>query len=91
MPAARKARTVGAASFDPDDFFDAWIGPDSGPQNDDLKGAIIRAFKLKTNDDYAYHAIASVTLSQVQQAIRAGRQHSLHAWYLFEDGKPVEA
>lgn len=89
MPPSRKARTEGAASFDPDDLFSTWDINESGLRDDDLKTAVVRTFKLKSNDSYEYHAVASVTLNQVQHAVSAGGQHGLHAWYLFEDAKQV--
>ena len=90
MPPQPKAPfTVGTPSFDPDKFFEAWDSAKSIPVDKDLRGAIIRAFKLKDNDDYVYHAIASVTLSQVQNALNAGRKGRLCAWYRDEQGEEV--
>lgn len=57
--------------------------------NNDLRSAILTTFSLLQNDSYIYHAIASVTLAQVQQAIEYGGKNGLHAWYIDEDGKPV--
>ena len=85
-----KARTIGAAQFDPDEFFKAWATrPPTLSESEDLRSLIITAFDLPHNDSYVYHAIASVTLAQVQQAIRHGGEAGLHAWYLDEEGKPV--
>lgn len=96
MPAQRqsKPRTVGSASFDPDDFFSKW-GKDpsaSIPQSDDqFRSSIVAVFNLKPSDDYVYNATASVTLSQVQQAINHGSAGGLKAWYLYDDGLQVSA
>ena len=84
-----RARTTGSAQFDPDAFFQAWASRRTLPEGNDLRSAIVTAFNLPSNDHYVYHAIASVTLADVQQAIAGGDQHGLHAWYLGEDGKPV--
>jgi hypothetical protein len=57
--------------------------------NNDLRSAVIEAFDLPRNDSYVYHAIASVTLSQVQEAINAGTSHGLCNWYLDSENKLV--
>ncbi len=80
--------TVGSDSFQPDTFFEKWSAT-AAPSKNDLRRAIIEAFGLKHNDDYVYHAMASVTLEEVQTAIDAGGQGGLHAWYLEKTGKPV--
>lgn len=46
-------------------------------------------FNLPHPDDYTYHAIASVTLAEVQHAIDLGASHNLHAWYRNPDRSPV--
>lgn len=85
MPSARsRPHTVGASSFDPDTFFEQW-DESIAPVDNHLQACIQRAFKLKPNDDYVYHAIASVTLEQVQVAINHGNANGMHAWY--RDGK----
>jgi len=82
--------TVGSASFDPDRFFERWASGDiSAPKDNDLRSAIITAFDLKSDDDYVYHATASVTLAQVQAAINYGDRGGLLAWYTDAEGKPV--
>lgn len=86
----RRARTIESAQFDPDAFFQRWASEPNLPPDSDLRSSIIKAFDLPLNDHYVYHAIASVTLANVQQAISVGSQHGLHAWYLAEDGKPVD-
>lgn len=90
MPSSARARlhTVGSSSFDPDQFIEQWDEANV-PQDNDLKKCIVRAFKLKANDDYVYHAIASVTLDQVQAAINARRLNGMHAWYRDEKGDLV--
>ena len=84
----KKPDTVSSTSFDPDNFFEEW-SPERVPQENNLQAAIIRDFSLKPTDDYVYHAIASVTLGQVQNAINHGAANGMHAWYLFDDAKQV--
>ncbi|KAL8719494.1 MAG: hypothetical protein Q9225_003503 [Loekoesia sp. 1 TL-2023] len=95
MPPAKgfRAQTNGSIHFDPDAFFQSWIGDPSAllPQNNDLRSSIISAFNLAQSDNYVYHAIASVTLAQVQEAIEHGAENGLHAWYPDASGKPSEA
>ena len=91
MPGAqRKARTTGSAQWNPDKFFDEWDKIKQLPKHDDLRTSIIKAFNLSERDSYVYHAIASVTLAQVQEGINSGSAHGLHAWYLDNDNNPVE-
>jgi hypothetical protein len=87
-PARARPHTVGSSSFDPDAFFEQW---DEAvvPHDNDLKKCILRSFKLKQDDDYEYHAIATVTLNQVQSAINAGGRNGMHAWYRDENGFQV--
>ncbi|MCJ1404640.1 hypothetical protein MMC11_007866 [Xylographa trunciseda] len=86
-----KPRTSGAAQFDPDTFFQSWPDrPAHFLEDDNLRNAIITSFELPHNDSYVYHAIASVTLAQVQQAISHGGEAGLHAWYLDEQGQPLQ-
>lgn len=89
-PTTRNARTLSTAHFDPDAFFDGWDSTRTPPDGNDLRSSIIRAFDLPSDDHYVYRAIASITLGDVQRAIGCGAQHGLHAWYLDEDGKPVD-
>ena len=85
-----RAWTIGAFQFEPDVIFESWKnGQKDLPKNDDLKSSIISTFDLPNNDGYIYHATASVTLSQVQEAINHGGKAGLHAWYLSEEGEPV--
>ncbi|KAJ6262492.1 hypothetical protein Dda_3302 [Drechslerella dactyloides] len=84
-----KAVTTGSATFSPDSFFAAWPEDrrkDPVPDND-LRTAIIQAFGLKSEDSYVYHAIASVTLQQVQNAVADGGKRGLHAWYRDDEGE----
>ena len=60
------------------------------PKDDDLRASITSAFNLSNRDSYVYHAIASVTLSEVQEAIENGNENGLHAWYLDAEGKAVQ-
>ena len=85
-----RIRTTGSTHFEPDTLFEAWSQNQKRlPENDDLKSSIISTFNLAHNDSYVYYATASVTLSQVQEAIKHGGKAGLHAWYLDDEGKPV--
>ena len=86
----RRARTIGSAQWEPDAFLQAWKQEDL-PKDNDLRTSIIRAFNLSERDSYVYHATASVTLSQVQDAISSGSANGLHAWYLDDAGKTVRS
>ena len=55
----------------------------------DFRSAIIQSFNLSEDDSYVYHAIASVTLSEVQAALEAGTANGLCDWYLDERGATV--
>lgn len=90
MPPQRQARTIGSVGFIPDNFFQTWTSSKTITSGLDLRSSIIDAFNLSNNDHYVYHAIASVTLSQVQEAIDHGAKHGLHAWYIGDDGEPVK-
>lgn len=83
-----KANTIGSANFDAEQFLATWDAK-SIPQNNDLRTAIVKAFRLKQTDDYVYHAIASVTLLQVQVAIDHGDLNGMHAWYRDGNGQQV--
>ncbi|KAK3363398.1 hypothetical protein B0T25DRAFT_596620 [Lasiosphaeria hispida] len=50
-------------------------------EDDDFETAIQTWFRIPDGDDYVYHAIASVTLAQVQRAVNLGGQKGLHGWY----------
>ncbi|KAM3504948.1 hypothetical protein MY11210_008163 [Beauveria gryllotalpidicola] len=56
--------------------------------DNDLVGASRVLFKLPNNDDYVYHATASVSLVQVQHIVRLGGVNGLHNWYRMIDGTP---
>lgn len=79
----------GSASFEPDAFFEAWP-TSAGIEKDNLESLIKSQFGLKQNDSYVYHAVASVTLTQVQRVIGHGGQQGLHAWYRDTEAKPVD-
>ncbi|KAL9613042.1 MAG: hypothetical protein Q9167_002388 [Letrouitia subvulpina] len=82
-------RTTGSAHFDPDEFFEKWAKEsESLLPKDDFRSSIIAAFNLAQNDSYVYHAIASVSLAQVQEAIDQRGNNGLHAWYLDDTGNP---
>ena len=87
--AQRRARTTGSAKWEPDQFFESWESKKQLPEDHDLRTSIISAFNLSDRDNYVYHAIASVTLSEVQEAISNGSENGLHAWYLDGEGKAV--
>lgn len=93
MVVARKApSTEGTPNFHPDELLDQWSKGDfAAPVDDNFQAAIIKTFGLKPGDQYVYHATASVTLGQVQQAINYGSRGGLHAWYRDEQDKEVEA
>ncbi|MCJ1286093.1 hypothetical protein MMC26_005436 [Xylographa opegraphella] len=75
-----KFHTIGAEQFDSDIFFKSWPHrPVNLFDNNNLQHAIITAFELPHNDSFVYHAVASVTLAQVQQAISHGGEGGLHA------------
>ena len=83
-------RTTGASRFDPDALFDSWRdGQKSLPVQDDLRSSILTTFNLPQSDKYIYHAMASVTLAQAQQAIEHGGKNGLHAWYRDENAQLV--
>lgn len=86
------AQTTGSAQFDPDAFFDTWATESRVllPQENKLRSSIISAFNLAQSDNYVYHAIASVTLAEVQSAIESEEDCGLQAWYPDEAGKPSE-
>ncbi|KAK8068010.1 hypothetical protein PG996_007122 [Apiospora saccharicola] len=48
---------------------------------DEFASAVAVSFNLSPRDAYVYHAIVSVTLSQVQHAIGMGGANGLHTWY----------
>ena len=83
-------RTEGSARFNPDVLFEIWdSGQKTLPTENDLRSSIISTFGLAPNDNYVYHAIASVTLAQVQTAIHHGSESGMHAWYHDDMGHPV--
>jgi SAM-dependent methyltransferase len=92
-PPTNRPYTEGSSSFDPDEVLSEDLNsPDSVLQRclkiDGLWPAITYLFNLPEDDEYIYHATASVTLEQVQKAIIAGNANGLHDWYLNSDGKP---
>jgi hypothetical protein len=91
MPSSPPVSTVGSKSFDPSHLFEDRSLLDkihSQLNQNDLRAAIITAFNLSDSDDYIYHATASVTLAQVQNAVNVGSVHGLHDWYLDSSTKP---
>ena len=91
MPPSPPASTVGSKTFQPNQLFEDASLLDSVHSHlnkNDFRSAIITAFGLPENDDYIYHATASVTIAQVQVAINAGASHGLHDWYLDQGSRP---
>lgn len=85
------AGTVGSTTFDPKQLFiDESLKSQvrSLLDKNDFQSAVHVAFQLSESDDYIYHATASVTLAQVQNAVNAGSKNGLHDWYIDDDGKP---
>ena len=79
-----------SSHFDPDALFEKWSRDEKTlPESSDFRSSIISTFSLPQNDSYVYHAMASVTLSQVQTAIDHGGDSGLHAWYLDDTGESV--
>ena len=89
-PKGPRAQTTGSADFQPDVFLASWAKDLKMllPQENGLLSSIIAAFNLGQSDNYVYHAVASVTLAQAQDAIEHGSDNGLHAWYFDEAGKP---
>ena len=88
-PSPRAPYSVGSPSFDPDVLFTQWSTNPTLPNGNDFRSSILATFSLPLTDNYVYHAIASVNLSQVQQAINAGSSNNLHAWYRSSTNEPV--
>jgi SAM-dependent methyltransferase len=93
-PPTNKPYTEGSSSFDPDEILSEDLNsPESVFQRclkiDGLWPAITYLFNLPEDDEYVYHATASVTLEQVQKAIIAGNANGLHDWYFDSDGKSL--
>ena len=83
--------TVGAKAFDPEALVQDEVKLKIALlylEKDDIGSAIINYFSLPGDDDYVYHAIASVKLAQVQQAVQQGHQFHLNDWY--KDDNQVE-
>lgn len=91
--------TEGSQSFVADALFEDWsYGHHLLPENDDFRSSITKTFGLPEDDNYVYHAIASVSLAQVQHAIdvyknttKHGAESGLHAWYFDNEGEPVKS
>jgi hypothetical protein len=80
MPSKVKAGTIGSKTFSADEIFEQWSS-ESVPKGNDFRTCVVEAFGLSQNDDYVYHAVASVTLAQVQAAVNAGARNGMHDWY----------
>ena len=88
-PSLKVPYTVGSPSFEPDALFTQWSTKATLPDGNDFRSSILATFSLPPSDKYVYHAIASVNLSQVQQAINAGSSKNLHTWYRSSINEPV--
>lgn len=84
---------VGAPGFDPA----ARVrDPDARAQavallrENDFAGAVKAYFGLPTEDTYIYHAMTSVSLSQVQHVVSLGGANGLHAWYAPRTAAPSD-
>jgi hypothetical protein len=92
MPLSPPVSTVGSRSFDPSLLFEDQSLLDkvhTHLNQNDLRAAIVAAFNLPEADDYIYHATASVTLAQVQNAVIAGPANGLHDWYIDLSANPT--
>lgn len=90
VPQKSSPHTVNAELFDPEALLERWAACElTAPVGNDLQTAVKKCFGLKENDSYTYHAVMSVSLAQVQQAVNHGGKGGLHIWYLDQDGKPV--
>ena len=98
-PKSRGPFNVGSAAFDPTLLLSSptalasaltHLSPFPTHPHGSLFAAIQSYFAIPPNDTYVYHAIVSVTLSQVQVAIDAGSANGLHDWYHdLSSGKPL--
>lgn len=87
-PARVGPSTEKSVNFNPDTFFEAW-STSTQVTDDDLEKLMKSSFGLAEDDGFVYHAVASVTLAQVQSAISQGGEWGLHAWYLDPTGTQV--
>lgn len=89
---ATKKGCVGSRGFDPDQQVKDQTALETAFEHlrrDQLGDAITSWFKLPRADVYPYHAMTTVRLPQVQQAVNARSANGLHDWYRDEDDKPV--
>lgn len=91
-PVIEKRYCVGSREFNPlavcgDELLHVHVG--ELLHKDDLYQASRLLFKLPDNDDYVYHATASVRLAEVQHIVQLGGINGLHTWYQTEDGSQV--
>lgn len=89
MAPSSAAVTDGSKTWSPSYLFstegqneDLWNKIHSHLNSNELKSAIVTAFKLPPGDNFTYHASASVNLSQAEASIHAGRANGLHTWYI---------
>ena len=93
LPSSGATNTAAStASSNPNKYFSAASALETSKarlEEDNFRDAVITGFGLEQDDSFVYHAIASVTLEQVQSAVDAGTAHGLCDWYLDGDGKVV--
>lgn len=91
MTVPKAAETVGAKTFNPDEFFDDWTSGEAQQllYTGDFRKFLLKAFGLDPRDQYVYRAVAEVTLLQAQTYIELGGQNGFHAWYRDAEGQVV--
>ncbi|KIW12641.1 hypothetical protein PV08_09919 [Exophiala spinifera] len=89
MPSIPGPATEGSKTWSPEHLFDTsptssetWQKIHTHLNANEFRAAIATAFELPPDDNFTYHASASVNLAQVEAAIHAGRANGLHAWYV---------
>jgi hypothetical protein len=90
--AAKAQLCAGSSSFDPEAVVRDHQLLDQAAahlKNNDLQSAIRTYFSLPQDDKYVYHAITSVTVSQVQHVVNLGGANGLHDWYRDPNGVPL--
>jgi len=95
MPSIPGPATEGSKTWSPSRLCDGddpevWSKIHGHLNAHEFRAAITTAFDLPPGDNFTYHASASVNLSQVEAAIRAGRANGLHAWYVEPAPEPRE-
>jgi hypothetical protein len=81
---ASRPSCVGSLGFDPAERAencDALKEVEGLLDEGDFQGAVTRYFNLPADDDYTYHALASVRLAEAQHALSLGGKNGLLDWY----------